>query len=90
MGYVARPYGMGGSRKYMLASLDESLQRMGLDYVDIYYSHKPDMDVPLEETMGALVTPSTRARPYMSASRRTTPTVPAKPQRFWRWKAFRC
>ncbi|MHB1672851.1 MAG: L-glyceraldehyde 3-phosphate reductase [Acidobacteriaceae bacterium] len=50
------PYGIGGSRKYMLASLDESLQRMGLDYVDIYYSHKPDMNVPLEETMGALVT----------------------------------
>lgn len=50
------PYGIGGSRKYMLASLDESLQRMGLEYVDIYYSHKPDMNVPLEETMGALVT----------------------------------
>ncbi len=50
------PYGVGGSRKYMLASLDESLQRMGLEYVDIYYSHKPDMAVPLEETMGALVT----------------------------------
>jgi L-glyceraldehyde 3-phosphate reductase len=50
------PYGIGGSRKYMLASLDESLERMGLEYVDIYYSHKPDMNVPLEETMGALVT----------------------------------
>ena len=50
------PYGIGGSRKYLLASLDESLQRMGLEYVDIYYSHKPDMNVPLEETMGALVT----------------------------------
>jgi L-glyceraldehyde 3-phosphate reductase len=49
------PYGAGGSRKYMLASLDESLQRMGLEYVDIYYSHRPTMDVPLEETMGALV-----------------------------------
>jgi L-glyceraldehyde 3-phosphate reductase len=49
------PYGVGGSRKYMLASLDESLQRMGLDYVDIFYSHRPTMDVPLEETMGALV-----------------------------------
>jgi L-glyceraldehyde 3-phosphate reductase len=49
------PYGMGGSRKYLLASLDESLQRMGLEYVDIFYSHRPDMDVPLEETMGALV-----------------------------------
>ena len=49
------PYGAGGSRKYMLASLDESLQRMGLEYMDIYYSHRPTMDVPLEETMGALV-----------------------------------
>ena len=48
------PYGEGGSRKYLLASLDESLQRMGLEYVDIFYSHRPTMDVPLEETMGAL------------------------------------
>jgi L-glyceraldehyde 3-phosphate reductase len=48
------PYGVGGSRKYMLASLDESLERMGLEYVDIFYSHRPSMDVPLEETMGAL------------------------------------
>jgi L-glyceraldehyde 3-phosphate reductase len=49
------PYGVGGSRKYLLASLDESLARMQLDYVDIFYSHRPSMDVPLEETMGALV-----------------------------------
>jgi L-glyceraldehyde 3-phosphate reductase len=49
------PYGIGGSRKYLLASLDESLQRMGLEYVDIFYSHRPSMEVPLEETMGALV-----------------------------------
>jgi L-glyceraldehyde 3-phosphate reductase len=49
------PYGVGGSRKYLLASLDESLQRMGLDYVDIFYSHRPSADVPLEETMGSLV-----------------------------------
>ena len=48
------PYGLGGSRKYMLASLDQSLQRLGLEYVDIFYSHRPTMDVPLEETMGAL------------------------------------
>ena len=48
------PYGIGGSRKYLLASLDESLERMGLEYVDIFYSHRPTMDVPLEETMGAL------------------------------------
>jgi L-glyceraldehyde 3-phosphate reductase len=49
------PYGLGGSRKYLLASLDESLQRMRLEYVDIFYSHRPTFDVPLEETMGALV-----------------------------------
>ena len=49
------PYGAGGSRKYLLASLDESLARMGLEYVDIFYSHRPTIDVPLEETMGALV-----------------------------------
>ena len=48
------PYGFGGSRKYLLASLDESLERMGLDYVDIFYSHRPSPEVPLEETMGAL------------------------------------
>jgi L-glyceraldehyde 3-phosphate reductase len=48
------PYGEWGSRKYLLASLDQSLARMGLDYVDIFYSHRPDPDTPLEETMGAL------------------------------------
>jgi L-glyceraldehyde 3-phosphate reductase len=48
------PYGVGGSRKYLLASLDESLARMGLEYVDIFYSHRPTTEVPLEETMGAL------------------------------------
>lgn len=50
------PYGEWGSRKYLLSSLDQSLQRMGLDYVDIFYSHRPDPDTPLEETMGALDT----------------------------------
>ena len=48
------PYGIGGSRKYLIASLDQSLKRMGLDYVDIFYSHRPWDNVPLEETMGAL------------------------------------
>jgi L-glyceraldehyde 3-phosphate reductase len=48
------PYGEWGSRKYLLASLDQSLARLGLDYVDIFYSHRPDPDTPLEETMGAL------------------------------------
>ena len=48
------PYGIGGSRKYLLASLDQSLARMGLEYVDVFYSHRFDPDTPLEETMGAL------------------------------------
>ncbi len=48
------PYGEWGSRKYLTASLDQSLRRMGLDYVDIFYSHRPDPETPLEETMGAL------------------------------------
>ena len=51
------PYGQGGGRrKYVLSSLDQSLRRMGLDYVDIFYSHWPDPTTPLEETMGALDT----------------------------------
>ncbi|MDR9457982.1 MAG: L-glyceraldehyde 3-phosphate reductase [Salegentibacter sp.] len=48
------PYGNFGSRKYLIASLDQSLKRMGLDYVDVFYHHRPDPDTPLEETMGAL------------------------------------
>ncbi len=57
-GYYMRPgpYGEWGSRKYLLASLDQSLGRMGLDYVDIFYSHRPDPNTPIEETMGALAT----------------------------------
>jgi len=50
------PYGDWGSRKYLLASLDQSLARIGLDYVDIFYHHRPDPETPLEETMGALAT----------------------------------
>jgi L-glyceraldehyde 3-phosphate reductase len=50
------PYGDRGSRKYLLASLDQSLHRMGVDYVDVFYSHRADPDTPLEETMGALDT----------------------------------
>jgi L-glyceraldehyde 3-phosphate reductase len=56
------PYGEWGSRKYMLASLDQSLDRMGLDYVDIFYSHRFDPNSPLEETMGALHTAVTSGR----------------------------
>lgn len=48
------PYGNWGSRKYLMASLDQSLRRMGLDYVDIFYHHRPDPETPLEETMEAL------------------------------------
>ena len=48
------PYGEWGSKKYLVASLDQSLQRMGLEYVDVFYSHRPDPDTPLEETIGAL------------------------------------
>jgi L-glyceraldehyde 3-phosphate reductase len=56
------PYGDGGSRKYLLASLDQSLARMGLEYVDVFYSHRFDPSVPLEETMGALHTAVTSGR----------------------------
>ncbi|MEF2977038.1 L-glyceraldehyde 3-phosphate reductase [Subtercola sp. YIM 133946] len=56
------PYGDLGSRKYLLASLDQSLDRLGLDYVDIFYSHRPDPETPLEETMGALHTAVTSGR----------------------------
>ncbi len=48
------PYGSGGSRKYLLASLDQSLKRMGLEYVDIFYSHRVDENTPMEETASAL------------------------------------
>jgi L-glyceraldehyde 3-phosphate reductase len=56
------PYGDHGSRKYLLASLDQSLARMGLDYVDIFYAHRADPDTPLEETMGALHTAVTSGK----------------------------
>ncbi len=56
------PYGDGGSRKYLLSSLDQSLARMGLDHVDIFYSHRPDPTVPVEETMGALHTAVTSGK----------------------------
>ena len=50
------PYGDGGSRKYLIQSCEQSLQRLGLDHVDIFYSHRPDLETPLEETLGALET----------------------------------
>jgi len=62
------PYGEFGSRKYMLASLDQSLERMGLDYVDIFYSHRADPDTPLEETMAHSTPPCGRGRRCTSVS----------------------
>src|ERR1700744_3490429 len=56
------PYGDHGSRKYLLASLDQSLKRMGVEYVDIFYSHRFDPETPLEETMGALATAVSRGK----------------------------
>jgi L-glyceraldehyde 3-phosphate reductase len=56
------PYGEWGSRKYLLSSLDQSLKRMGLDYVDIFYSHRPDPRTPIEETMGALASAVRRGK----------------------------
>src|SRR3954470_17144622 len=70
------PYGFGGSRKYLLASLDQSLQRMGLDYVDIFYSHRFDPSTPLEETMGALAS-AVRAGKALYVGISSSP--PAKP-----------
>ena len=67
------PYGNGGSRKYLLASLDQSLSRMGLDYVDIFYSHRPDPTVPIEETMGALHTAVTSGRALYAGVSNYTP-----------------
>ena len=61
------PYGEWGSRKYLLASLDQSLARMGLEYVDIFYSHRFDPETPLEETMGALDT-AVASAPIVSSS----------------------
>ena len=65
------PYGEWGSRKYLLASLDQSLKRMGLDYVDIFYSHRFDPDTPLERRWARWTRRSARARPCTWASRRT-------------------
>ncbi|WOC12422.1 L-glyceraldehyde 3-phosphate reductase [Gordonia sp. MP11Mi] len=72
------PYGNWGSRKYLLASLDQSLQRMGLDYVDIFYSHRPDPDTPLEETMGALDTAVRSGRALYAGISSYSPTKTAE------------
>ncbi len=72
------PYGEWGSRKYLLSSLDQSLKRMGLDYVDIFYSHRFDPNTPLEETMLALDSAVRQGRRSMSGSRPTTASAPAR------------
>ena len=74
------PYGDGGSRKYVLASLDQSLNRMGLDYVDIFYSHRYDPETPLEETMGALHTAVTSGRALYAGISNYSPTQTAQAQ----------
>ena len=74
------PYGDWGSRKYLLASLDQSLRRMGLDYVDIFYHHRMDPKTPLEETMGAL---AAAARHCMQACPIMTAQRWKRPQPFW-------
>lgn len=73
------PYGDHGSRKYLISSLDQSLKRMGLDYVDIFYHHRPDPDTPIEETMGALADIVKSARRCMWAFPTIPPSRPRKP-----------
>jgi len=76
------PYGQGGGgRKYVLASLDQSLQRMGLDYVDVFYSHRPDPTTPLEETMGALHTAVQSGRALYAGISSYSPAMTAEAAR---------
>jgi L-glyceraldehyde 3-phosphate reductase len=68
------PYGIGASRKYLMASIDQSLERLGLDYVDIFYAHRPWPDDPLEETMAALA---------QIVRSRTNSMIPSRPWTGW-------
>jgi L-glyceraldehyde 3-phosphate reductase len=75
------PYGNLGSRKYLLASLDASLERLGLDYVDIFYHHRPDDDTPLEESMGALATAVHQGKALYAGISSYSPTRTARAAR---------
>lgn len=79
---VARPYGEWGSRKYLIASCDQSLKRMGLDYVDIFYSHRFDPNTPLEETMCALDSIVRQGKALYVGISSYTPKIQPKPFRF--------
>ena len=85
------PYGDGGSRKYLLASLDQSLRRLGLDYVDIFYSHRFDPDTPLDETMAALVTAVQQGKAlYVGISSYSSARPAEAAQLSWPTSACRC
>jgi L-glyceraldehyde 3-phosphate reductase len=72
------PYGDWGSRKHLLASLDQSLRRMGLDYVDVFYHHRPDPETPLEESMGALATAVRQGKALYAAISKYPPELAAR------------
>ena len=85
------PYGQGGgSRKYVLASLDQSLKRLGLDYVDIFYSHRFDPDTPLEETMGALATAVKQGKALYVGISSYSPGKTAEAQKLLKEMGVRC
>jgi L-glyceraldehyde 3-phosphate reductase len=84
------PYGEWGSRKYLLASLDQSLRRMGLEYVDIFYSHRFDPDTPLEETMGALDTAVRSGRALYAGISSYDAKQTARRRASWASSAHRC
>ncbi|BDZ56230.1 hypothetical protein GCM10025870_33030 [Agromyces marinus] len=83
------PYGEWGSRKSLLASLDQSLDRLGLDYVDVFYSHRPDPETPIEETMGALAHAVRQGKALYVGVSNYSPTRRARPPRRSPPKGFR-
>ena len=85
------PYGQGGGwRKYVLSSLDQSLKRMRLDYVDIFYSHRPDPTTPLEETMGALDTAVRSGKALYAGISSYSRRTPGGRRRSWPTSGRRC